>query len=182
MPINTTTIRAFYQRPMPGPTRPSSFQGSHSLAKTLLEALTMIRQRAYPNIAFHWCFLLACSSPSAFSFTDGLQSVKYTGWSRTLAPAFLQLDSSYASIVLKRTSLIRTRRTQLALPVRLRSSGLWRASHSRCSRRRCTMHLVLDGATACLALSVCSWGLLRLWFYGDLADGCEARVLIVQIE
>lgn len=182
MQINTMTIRAFYQLRMLGRTRPSLFQESHSLAKTLLEALTMIRQRAYPNIAFHWCFPSACSFPSASLYTAGLQNVKCTGWSQTSAPVSLQLDSSYASTVLKRTSSIPTRPMRPALPVRLRSSGQWRASRSRCSHRRCMMHLVLDGATACWGLLACSWDLLHLWFYGDLAAGCEVRALIVQTE
>ena len=44
------------------------------------------------------------------------------------------------------------------------------------------MRLELDGEIACLALSACSWDLLHQWFYGGLAAGCEAKVLIVQIE
>ena len=76
---NITTIRAYYQPPMPGPTRPSSSQGSRSHAKTLSEALTMIQQRACLSTASRLYFLSACSFPSASSYTAGPQSVRYTG-------------------------------------------------------------------------------------------------------
>jgi hypothetical protein len=180
--INRTTIRAYCQPLMTGPTRPSSFQGSRYHAMALPEALTMIRLRVCLNIACRLYFLSAYLFPSASSSMDGPQNGKYTGWFRILVPVSSPSVSSFASTVPKRTSLIPIRHMQLALRVRQLSSGLWRASHSRYSRPRCTMRLELAGVIACLVLSVCSWGLSHLWFYGGLGDGCEAKVLIVLIE